>query len=385
MTTCRSATERQVSLFALVCVWLAACGGLDDSAPTQAPVAKCVTVETRLQPLVDLANQGRLKHIALLVQHDVDEPSQRALVRLVLAIGAALPPGSAHKLPKLVADPNAANIGPLLVALLGSLPGQPDAQPPVPPQTDEMAAFSAIVRSCHPPELFQAMTGLLREPDLPGAVDLLLGASAQAGPQLRQGLKAAGVQGRPGFMALVRDALTSIAAPGFEVQPLLNALQGLADPQHPGAIDALALLLRRVGEDHEGKPTPLRIQAIQGLAACILKADPQDRVAGHLYDVLLTPAAPTEVALPHVPTPTATGPSQTGELLALAAFVTEVLAADEAAREALAQVLGLILRPDLATAAIPELLDLVQSQALIGVIALLGDLIEQPCRSGADQ
>jgi hypothetical protein len=359
---------------------LASCGAGEDSAPKAAPLTRCVTVETRLQPLVDLANQGRLRHIAALIQHDVDEPSQRALVQVVLAIGAALPAGSAQKLPGLLADPRTTSLVPVIVALLAPLPGKPGATPPDPPHTQEMTAFSAIVRSCHSPGLFQALTGLLREPDLPPALDLLLGVGTQAAPQLRGALQASGVQGRPGFVALVRDALTSMAAPGFQVEPLAQALQGLEDPQHPGAIDALVVLLQRFAHTHAGLPTPDRTAALQDLAGCILRSDPDGRVAGHLYDVLITP-----LDLPTPASATTPDASQTATLLVLLSYAMEVLAGDEAARDALGQVMGLVLRPDLATEAIPELLDLLQSKALPGILALLGDLIEQPCRAGADQ
>lgn len=355
-----------------------ACGALDDHAPVHAPRPQCVTVESRLQPLVDLADQGRLKHFADLMAHDVDEASQRALVRLALDIARALPPGSAKQIPLLLADPHATSAIPLIVAILKPLPGDPQAEPPVLPKIAEMSAFSTVARTCLSRELFAGLTELLREPDLSPAFDVLLGQGAGLGPQLQASLKEAGVQGRPGFTALVRDVLTSMAAPGFDPQPLAQALRHLVGPEQPGLLGALALLLERLGRDHLGQPTPERLEAIRQLASCVLRGDPDSRLPGHLYDVLLTSSLLADFGkMPETPLHTA-------KVMDLMAYATDVLAHEEAARDAMGQVLGLVLRPDIATRAIPELNDLLQSSVLVSILALLSDLVEQPCRQGAD-
>ena len=94
-------------------------------------------------------------------------------------------------------------------------------------------------------------------------------------------------------------------------------------------------------------------------------------MAGHLYDVL--------VMAPGDTTPTAVTASANSDhlavLLQVAASACDVLAADAGARDALAQLLGLVLRPDLAVQAIPELVGLLKSGALVDVIALVGDLL----------
>ena len=56
------------------------------------------------------------------------------------------------------------------------------------------------------------------------------------------------------------------------------------------------------------------------------------------------------------------------------------LAGDDGARDALAQTLGLVLRPDLAVQAVPELVGLLKSGALGDLVALLGDLLK-PCEA----
>jgi hypothetical protein len=105
---------------------------------------------------------------------------------------------------------------------------------------------------------------------------------------------------------------------------------------------------------------------------CARRLDPDAALPGHWYDVL--------IATPLPQTATPTGPSVTGEVVQLAAYAVEALAELPAARDALAQALGLILRPDLAVVAIPELVGLLESDALRGMVLLLGDLVNQPCR-----
>ena len=140
----------------------------------------------------------------------------------------------------------------------------------------------------------------------------------------------------------------------------------------------MATLLRRLGRDHTGQPTPARLAAVAQLALCVRGLEADGPMAGHLYDVL--------VMAPGDTTPTAVTASANSDhlavLLQVAASACDVLAADAGARDALAQLLGLVLRPDLAVQAIPELVGLLKSGALVDVIALVGDLLHA---CGADR
>ncbi|MSP91981.1 MAG: hypothetical protein EXR79_09320 [Myxococcales bacterium] len=375
------AATRQVARPALLLALLGslgqicACGALDESAP-QRPGrgATCVTIEARLAPLVALAEAGKLKTIAHIVSHDLDTASQSAVLRLALDIGRALPPGTVQKLPALAAGPNTAALVPLVVAVLAPLPGNALAVPPIAPKKAELASFSAIASSCLTQDLFSWLTGLLRHSATAPALDTLLRGGTATLQQIQKAAQESGVEGRTGFVVLFRNLATTLANPDFDPRPLLATLGALRDPAVPGALDAVHALLAAATVDASGAPDPKKVGPLTRFMACARRLDPDARLPGHWYDVFVA------VPLPAPPTGTA---SSTTDVLALAAFATQVLADSEGDRDALAQVLGLLLEPDRATAGIPELVGLLQSDALAGVVQLLGDLLLQPCRTPA--
>lgn len=353
------------------------CGALDVSAPTRPLAQSCKTVDEDLKPVLDLVAAGQLSHLANLLEHELDPSSLRAVLRLALDAARALPAGSFKALPDILAHSGMGGLLPLLTALLEPLPGKPDAVPPIPPKNAELQAFSTVVQTCLRQDLFQLLTDLLREPELAPAVDLLLADGLSGAPQLQAALQRTGKSGRAGLVALLRDVLTSVAAPGFDPHPLVTALQGIIDPQAPGILGALDTVLRLAMLDAKGQPHPAHIAALQSTSACFLQADPEGKVLGHLYDVLV--AAPIA---PMGPTPGVK--SRTADLLKLLSYATEVLAQSEGARDAASQVLGLILRPDIAVQAVPELVLLLRSGAFDGLFQLIGDLALQPCHEQAN-
>lgn len=366
-------------LVGVALAWItSACGALDASAPQLPPAPPpCPTVDDRLEALLDLVAKGQLRHIAALVSDQLDEASRRALLRLLLDVGAALPAGRLQQVPDLLEQSGVQNLLPIVLAILEPLPGVATAKPPVPPKIAEMTAFSKVSRTCLDAPLFQLLTDLQRDPALAPALDRLLADAGSGLPQLRKALQGAGKDGRASFVAIVRNTLTSLAHPQFDPQPLLDTLAALRDPATPGPIDALHDILTLVAYRANGQPAPDRIAAVSGFAACCLAIDPQGRVAGHAWDVLV--AGP-----PLGLTPPPPGKSRTAELLQLTAFGTEVLARQQASRDALGQVLGLVLRPDIAVLAVPELVVLLRSDAVAGLLAVVRDLLLQPCRGPDD-
>ncbi len=361
----------------LCAVLMLGCGALDDSAPARPEANACKTVGEQMQPLVALGNNGKLHHIAAIVSHDLDEPTQRAIVRLVLNIAKAMPADSMKKMPELLKDPSTTSLIPIVVAVLRPLPGDAKAQPPIPPKIAEMTAFSGIAQTCLRQDLYALMTDLLRDPRMPAVVDAINRDISGSAGQMQNLLKQAGVSGRSGLLALLHNALVSIAAPGFDPKPLLDALAGLRNPAQPSLIDTVYTVLQAASYLPNGEFAPSRAAALQRFAACFLQQDPQIGVLGEWYDVLLA-ADVSPSALP--PTPL---PGSTAQVVQLLAVVTEVLAEDEASRDALNQTLGLMLRPDLAVGAIPELIELLESDTLKGIVGLLADLVLQPCRTAA--
>jgi hypothetical protein len=329
---------------------------------------------------MDQIQSGHLKHIADILAHDLDEPSQRAVVALILDFAAALPPGAAEKLPGALQDPRVAALLPLLVALLAELPGDPNAVPPKPPRVAEMNAFSLMARTCLTRHLFELLNDVLRDKRAPELLSSILVDVVNGAPQFRQALAGGGVQGRQGFLDLLHNALVSIAAPDFAPLPLVQTLDGLTDPQKPTIIDAFAGLLRMVLLNGDGQTAnAAHVHAISEFSACMLARDPSMTVVGLGYDVLLSPALPT-TTLPE-PTTQTNGAMQT--ILPIFADMNVVLATNEAARDAWTQILGLILRPDIAVAALPELIELLHGDVVNQALALMSDLLTHPCPAEA--
>lgn len=361
-----------VTCAALACaaLLLPQCGALDDAAPRGELATHCTTVDQRLQPLLQLADSGKTAHLAGLISQRLDAASQRAVVQLIIDIAYAMPPDTSAMLPDLLAPTGLGALMPLVVAVLAPLPGDPWASPPKPPKTAAMAAFSAVAQTCLSQEMFVLGARLFRDPKAADSVDALLGVGTAGIGQILAALQGAGAQGRKGFVVLVRNLATSLASPDFEPEPLLSLLERLIDPQQPGALGALHAFLKTVILGNTPAERTQAIAALSGFAACFLRLDPEMAIAEHGYDVL--------VSLDMADQPTIT--VDTHRWLPIISYVMEVLATRPASRDSWNQLLGLVLRPDVATAALPELVGLLQSDALQGILALLADLVTQPCK-----
>jgi len=347
------------------------CGALDDSAPPAPPRGNCPTIDDRLAPLVALAAQHKTDHLAAVIATRLDPASQRAFIQLIIDVAHALPAGTAARLPKLLAPDRLGALLPIVVALLEDLPGDPTATPPQPPKLEELTAFAAVAQGCLSSDLFVLGARIWRDPKTATALDTLLAAGPSGAGQVVAALQAGGAEGRDGFRALVANLATSLAQPGFDAGPLLALLDRLVDPAQPGALGALRDLLRIAVMGDAPADRVQAAEALRGFSRCLLRLDPHQRIAGHLYDVLAS-ADPATAALP--------AQLHSADFLPLLATATEVLATRPAATDAWNQLLGLVLRPDVAVEALPELMVLLRSDALPGAFALLGDLVLQPCR-----
>lgn len=350
---------------------------MDDSAPPDPPQTHCVTIDERLAPLNQLVAAGKTRHLASVISTRLDPASQKAFVQLVLSVAYALPAGTAEKLPALLSPSGIGAVLPVVTALLETLPGDPNAMPPKPPQIAELTAFSQVAQTCLSGELFVLGARVFRDPRTPPAVDTLLASgSASAGQVLNMAglmgaVQAQGPQGRQAFQTLVNNLATSLGQPTFDGRPLLETLNHLVDKQNPGAIGALRDLLLVALLGTAAKDEAQAKRALAGFAKCLLRLDPEQRIAGHLYDVLV--ALDLKKLLPQAK-------PNSEPFLTLLAYSTDVLANQPAATEAWTELLGVALRPDVAVEALPELVGLLNSDGLPGLFGLLGDLVTQPCK-----
>jgi len=208
---------------------------------------------------------------------------------------------------------------------------------------------------------------------------------------LQQALTALGADGREGFVQLLRNVLASVAAPDFDVAPLLATLDALAGPAaapssadpsstDPSSTDPLggiiALLasardlLAVVATLPDGSPAGVRVATLSRLAGCVLAVDPDGYLAGYIFDVV----AEAQDSLG-----TLDGLTLSPVWLEILAYAADALAHEQASRDALGQALALLLRPDLAMGGLPELIGLLESQTLAEAAGLLADLSLAGC------
>lgn len=359
------------------------CGALDDSAPPAEPPKHCRTVDEYLAPLQAHVAAGRLVHVGRIVQEDLDRPTLRAVVRLVIDVVRALPPATFASLTATLGSPQAGGtLVPIVIALLEPLPGDPTAQPPVPPRNVELTIFSHVATTCLTADLYVWLTELLRDARLRPIVGELLATAGELGADLEAALAAGGVKGRDAIVALLRNVAVSISRPDFDPLPLIAMVDGLA--AQSASLKSVSALLRVAMLDEAGAADPVQIAALSAFVGCFVDLDAGFVLPGYWYDVFASGALSAAFAA----TPTGDEQRQasldaTMAVLTVLSYATGVLAASSPARDALGQVGALILRPDLAVEAIPEVLDLLRSDALDSLPAMLADIANQPCLAAA--
>ena len=365
---------------ALAPVLLAAgCGAIDDSAPLAKQPKHCKTLDEHLAPLDQHVAAGNMVHLGRIIREDLDRASLRAIVKLLLDTIAALPAGTFEDLAVHLNKPTAGDtLGPLLIALLEPLAGDPAATPPKPPKLPQLLAFSKIANACLSETLFAVVTDLLRDKRLEPVLRELLKGGSALGPRLEKALADAGVDGKAAIVALIRNIAVSLAAPGFDPAPLLAALDGIAGDNK--TLLALRELLAIALLDDKGEVDKERVAAVSGFVRCFIDIDHHFVLPGYWYDVAAGGAL--SIALAATPDTAEAQEDRLQALLAvtgLLSYLTDALAKDPGARDALGQAGGLVLRPDLAVEAIPEVVQLLRTAVLDGLPSLLSDIATRPC------
>jgi len=356
-------------------VMIAGCGAADDSAPIVPDRNECTSMDEHLAPLRHRIEAGGLDQIGKILEEELDPTSLRAVVQLALDVARDLPPGTLEQMTTLLEHPQAGRMIPIVVALLEPLPGDPKAIPPVPAKSAELLVFSRIATTCLEAPLFTALTELLRDERLGPALAQLLG-NADSARAARKALRRAGADSKAGFVHLLENLAVSIAEPGFDPVPLLALLDGLAGDE-PGLLAGLRDLFRLLTTAPDGSIAGDRVNAVSNAMKCFLDIDQDFILPAYWTDILLSPDVSAALAGPPGGPPLDVKPIV--DLATLGAWATDALAGSEAARDALGQVLGLFLRPDLSFRAIPELIAILEGDALPGFVRLVSDLATQPC------
>jgi len=368
----RRPTARHLPVAILMVGLVTGCGAGDVDAPPVSRATTCRSLDEDFEPLVTLVEQGKLAHIAGIIETRLDPSTRRAVLMLLFDVLDAFPPGAFGKLGPLVANPALPTLTPIIVKLLEPLPGDPGATPPKPPRTDVLAAASRVASVCLDTSLYELATGLLQDPRTAKALVVLHGTDL-GGQGLLAKLRAAlDDKDREAVIALLADVITSIANWGIDPAHIRALVEALLPAETPGMAELLGVI-------DVVFATPERSVAAQKFALCLRQVDESAVLAGYVYDLLMAPPATQPPASP-------SGQSfeeDAAFVLVEISHVTELLWKSEPSRDALSQVLALLLRPDLGVDAVPDLIALLQSGFIEGFVRLMSDLATQPCREQA--
>jgi hypothetical protein len=362
---------------AWACVAWSGCGAWDESAPPMPVSGTCAEVDERLAPLLSLANSGQLSAIGQVIATKLDPDTQRAVLQLVLDVLRSLPADAPKRLPTLLTGSGLQQLAPVVLAVLTPLPGDSQTVPPTPPMTAEMTAFSRVAQSCLGQQTLQVLATVARDPLMAPTLQALLAPDSAVLNVLRTSLVQAGIEGRTSFAIVVRNALLSLATPGTDMGPMFATLENAASLDPTGTLLQLANLLRMLVNPADPQQALHQRAVIASLCDCLLRLDPDLKLVGHLYDTVLVAPLPAEASA------ATDSVADLPELLDYAARMLETVAAKPQSLDAVSQLFGLVLRPDVATTALPDLLTLLRGDVITGVVALLDDLLGPQCAPGA--
>lgn len=342
---------------------LTACGANDVDAPYTPPPPDCPEVDDYLAPLFALEDQGKLTHLADAVRVQVPEAARRDLVDALLRLLTTFEDGSFSALETLPPGDG----GPGLQVTLGKVVRWLAQSGPSAPNLGLVGVLRHALATCEGRPVFELLSEAIADPKLLQAVvDLLAGLDLAAA---LEDLDFEGGSGREATQYLVRNLLVSAASPDFDVERILQLLGLLVDLDAP-PYDTLAGGLRAL-LDADGLPR------LQGLLVCLRDVDPGLELGGFFFDLItsdllsdLLGQVPSETGSDLLPEP----------LRKILSSALGFFATDAEARRALVPTLEVMLRDDLVGAVLGDVANLLEAEALGGVVDLLADLASGQCR-----
>lgn len=360
--------ERWSKTMAAACVALAlgGCGAFGEPAPPVDQDLSCPSIEETIPTILGLLEEGRLDGLRQVLEEGVSESLRGEIVELGLVIVRALPPGTLQSLRGVITNDDVWVLLPLVADLLRFVAEDGGGR------WEVVAPAADMVVLCPGGELLPVLGDLMVDPTLLDALDLIVSD--------REGIEALlsaleidleDPEARAAVLALVDNVLASFAAPGFRLDELEELLVGLSDL---GLVDLRMPAIRGLLVlAHEALDDPERFDVLQRFAGCVRTVDPELLLVALVYDLIAAGA----VSLDDVAAVAALAdPAKGGDvLLVLAADVFAFLGEDAAARDALADVLLAILQEDAARLALPDLVVLLDTDAIPEVVDLLVGLV----------
>lgn len=350
---------RSIAIAALLA--LSACGADDDVAPYTPPPPNCPEADEYLADLYRLEDEGKLTNLAVAIRHHVPDNARRDLIDALLRLAGAFEDGDFSALTTIKANDDAGQ-GEGLQVTLGRVVRWVGQTGPSAPNLPLMRVLRTTLSTCEGAPVFALLADAVRDPTLVGA---LLDTLASEG--LRDGLVGLsfeGENGREAMRYLVRNVLVAASSDAFDVATIVDLLDLLVDldaPPYRDLADGLERLL-----DADGLPR------LQGLLVCLQGVDRELVLGAFVYD-LLTSGLLTN-SIPEDPI-TLDEPIREIVVKAL-----DALATDPQIRRGLTPALIVLLADDVVPYVLPDLAELLESEALSGVFDLIADLAAGTCR-----
>lgn len=316
----------RAALALLVCV---GCGATDLDGPALDPAATCVPAGERIATLVRLLEEGRLAGLHEVTQGEFTEDARTRLIQLVFDVLDALPPGTIPGLAAFVDTGLADEVAEQLVVVLTAST-----------RYEALGVAGELLERCTGAPLLRTVEELISDGNWRAALlDRLAG-----GVELP--IDIGEIEHRPGFQALLRALLVSISDPGFTPAEILEIVPDFEPILGP---------MLQAGD---------RRESLRLVTGCLLEVDPDDELAGLVFDVLAA-GVDGEALLGMYEG----GIEETVDRILLP--ILGLLVHNETARASAVLGLSTLLRPDVAAKVIPDLIVLVEEGAVTEILDLL--------------
>jgi len=315
---------------------LVGCGAFEQDARPLPETTQCVKLEQRLTTFLQLLEDGRLDGLRSVTQRDFTADSRTRLIDALLKIIDALPPGTIRELSPLIDSGQLDQVAGTLGGVLGAVT-----------EYEGLGIVGKLLEQCTGKPLLITLEELLSDEALLAEIETLGGVDIQLPIDLSK------LENKAGFQALIRALITSISDSGFDVADIVAIV-----PQLESLLTALLA------------PGP-RLESVQLVTRCLLQADPEDELAGTLFDIVRADLPAVSIDL------YPGGTTETIQRIGLP--LIRLLVADDTVRGSLVIGIAVLLRPKTAEKLVPDLVTLIQAGAVGELLDVLLTLAIGEC------
>ncbi len=332
---------------------LTGCGAFEEESSPLVIVQDCPTAGSQLAYLTELVETGQLQGMQQALSERVEADVRTRLVALLFALLDQYDPGTFLELSPVV---ESGVVGGFVDGLRGPLERivELEAWPPV-------GVLGQALQQCTGRPLLVTLRALLVDPAARADIEILLSGSLDLEGALESfGLDLTTIEGRLGFQVLLRSVLISLTQPDFDISSLTgpDGLVQLLSFEGDPTLDALIRIVERLLSP--GSP----LESVQLVTDCLLDVDPEDLVTGLAFDIL---TASDSVTLPEL----SLYPGGTVEALdRLLLPLLDLLVERAYVRQSAVVVLSSLLEPSVAAQFLPDVIVLLDADAIQGLLEL---------------